>query len=609
MRTTLAQLLTFNTPHLRRHRKWLVLAVVVLLYLLGRLLYDALLPAHTWLDRAWFAMHTGHYAEAERCIRHAKARDPHSDLPDIAAYACAWHNDKNDPSPISRFGVFVKLPLIGEWLQGLDQEQVKSRRDTDPSLHSFHKRYAYWSVPCDLFWKYWTIYPNEVKTALLIMHAVEQQHYGWAWQQLAQLQQQHPQAYAAFFGSSPLNCSSPLLYRYYEQAAWHTGHLNELTNAAYRMQVAAIDFGEYANEPKLETLYTVTNRDVEHALLHNAALGILPGASVKTWSSRHGVLTSVFSDNIRFDGDAPVLAPGRRFPSVLISLPSAQAPSQQAPLWWQWTGDDWQAAPPVYQRAYADFLDTAMLHVPQTEVWYAHSLQAEYLSLRSSNNDATRGRILVIGKDVSTISGHSPYEIAWCNGDLWIHEAMGFTRLGADGIGTEYRGHEVMREGHFFSEPETLPPSPLALDNNWRLATDGAGRLWLVSWDGISLQLRAVWTGSAFRPATAEEQQQAAQGFVDAAGRLWLTADLPKGFCRDAWRTVPRLPKMTDAAHYAVDGKGRVWVICGGVVARWDGAWHSAANRLPGFVVQCKGIVAAGNGVLVVYNERVAYLE
>ncbi len=151
----------------------------------------------------------------------------------------------------------------------------------------------------------------------------------------------------------------------------------------------------------------------------------------------------------------------------------------------------------------------------------------------------------------------------------------------------------------------------MALDEAWQLAQQGAGRLWLVSWDGRRLALHATWTGATFRSPSSAEQQGAAQGFLDTSGHAWFTADLPRGFYRDAWRQVPGLPPCASPASYAVDGKGRIWVICRGIIARWDGHWASVANHLPGLAVSATSILAAGNGVLItlIPGERVCYME
>ncbi len=112
-----------------------------------------------------------------------------------------------------------------------------------------------------------------------------------------------------------------------------------------------------------------------------------------------------------------------------------------------------------------------------------------------------------------------------------------------------------------------------------------------------------------FCPPSAAEQQAAAQGFLDAGGRVWFTSELPHGFQRDAWRRVPGLPPLAGQAQYAVDGKGRVWMIAGRILARWDGHWASVAAKIPGLPVDTDALVASGNGVFITCGNRVCYLE
>ena len=224
-----------------------------------------------------------------------------------------------------------------------------------------------------------------------------------------------------------------------------------------------------------------------------------------------------------------------------------------------------------------------------------------------------RSDLIAINDKVVPLRGFVARELALINDELWVHDAYdGFTRLCKDGTRELYRDREVTRVGTFLGGREALPPAKFAVNNGWKMARDGAGHLWLITWDaaGGGVTLRARWDGAAFRPPSALEAAAARGGLLESAGRLWFAADLPNGFQRDAWRAPAGLPKLKDSAVYAVDQRGTPWVVCGAVAARWDGArWQSVANRLPGPAVPFTNIIADQHGVFITLPGMVAHLE
>jgi len=581
--------------YLRRHPVWSALFALALCYLLGHALYIAVLPEAAWLDRGWLAMHNGRYPEAEECFLTALAKDPRDPLPHAALVTMYKHESTLTPPIIAHFHLLHKLPLIGGYAQSVDEQWVMKRMRRLPGLASIHalfikERFSQPSVLETLFDNYWLTYPRQVHAMIAAMRAVDQQQYAQAWAAFTRLQQKSPNENRAFLATAPL------LNDYYVQAAWHTGHYREAEAAIHNLQAV---MGDPA---------------ADHDLLSNLRLGTTRAVSARTWLVREGRLCEGTCPLAPENTYALALVPGRQKVRLLASRltrPPGQAIAQYC---WTWTGQDWKDAPAeqdFLNAHFADPLDGNTERWPYLDrAWGTWSPEADYLALRKTNT--TGGLSLLFRHDargVERISGHSPFEILWCNGDLWLHEEMGFTRLAPDGACTEFRGNTATREGGFLADSESLPPLPLELSTDWRLAKDGHEHLWLVNWGTKGLVLRAAWTGATFRKATPAEQQAAAPGILDAGGRLWFPRELPPGFQRDAWRHVRGMPVESDEASYAVDAKQHVWLSCYGVIARWDGHWVSVADHLPGFNIAALAIVAAGDGVLVVLGDgRVCYL-
>lgn len=586
-------------PVFIRRRPWAAaLCSLVLLYLLVRGLYLLLSPADAWLDQGWLALRTGRYPEAEQYFLRAQRKAPRDMLPQLALLTLYEHEQRADPKPVGHFDQWGAVPGLGHYLQAAEsywaQARVRRCRRAAPALYRWgDEQFSERGVPERLFFDYWMICPREVRDVVAILRAVEQGQPERAWAIYARLQRRNPQA-CRFIMNVP-GCD-----RYVMQAAWHTRHVPELERLVYPYLTTSA--GE-----KYQQLCDLS---------YNMRLGVARQVTARVWSVRDGVIREDQRPAEESSDYRLLLAPARQgaqlFASPSYLLP---APQRRRQGWWQWNEAGWQEAPLDAQHLLGDFFQAPLPSGQQLwptlcAAWSADAPDATYLVLRKTD---TIGRMsLLLRQDArgsQLIGGHSSCELQWLNGDLWLHEERGFSRNTPEQTCTLYDGNTVNRMGSFFVTAKTLPPLAMTLSGAWQLAKDGKGQLWLVSWDGRQPQLRAAWTGSTFRPPSAVEAQAATQGFLDAGGRLWYTAELPRGFQRDAWRRVPGLPAQTDEAQYAVDARRRVWMISGRILARWDGQWASVADNIPGLPIETTSIVATGNGVLVTFGNRVCYME
>ncbi len=595
----ISRLLAAGRSFIRRRPWAAAVLILVLLYFLTRGCYLLLAPEDAWLDQGWLALRNGRYAEAEQCFLRAQGKGPRDVLPRLALLTMFAHEQAAEPKPVGYFGQWDGLPGLGHSLKSMEaywgQARVRHARRALPLLdHWGDAQFGERGIAEGLFYDYWMVYPREVREVVAIMHEVESGQPARAWADYDRLRRRNPRI------CHNVIAHQQRCYRYPLQAAWHTHHFAEMESIVLPLFTAP--------DPK--------EFQQEFDLLHNARLGLAPQVTARVWSVRDGALAEDLRP-AREHSDYRLLLASARQGAQLFASPSYACPTPQRrrQCWWQWSEADWHEAAPDAQHLLGDFFQAPLPRGEQVwptlcAAWGAEAPDASYLVLRKTD---TNGRMsLLLRQDAhgtQRLGGHSPFEIQWLNGDLWLHEERGFSRSAPDLSCTLFEGNTVSREGSFFASAQTLPPLPMTLSGAWQLAKDGAGHLWLVSWEGQQLRLCARWTGTTFRPPSAAEQQAAAPGFLDAGGRIWCTTELPHGFQRDAWRRVPGLPRHSGAAQYAVDGKGRVWMISGRILARWDGHWASVADAIPGLPVETDTLLAAGNGVLITFGNRVGYLQ
>ncbi len=588
-------------PH---YRWWITLYAVLIGALLARQGYLAILPARAWVDRGWQAMASRHdYTAAEDNFTRARRKDPTGDLPRIALWSLYSLETTQPHCP--RFAAWEGVPLLGEYLAARDAAYRRGRVAlakqwlAGAEAERLHRRYGHCAVDA-IFANCWRRDSHACEETFLAITDSVDGNYPQTWTRLSRLEHDVPTTYDAIMQAAPT-----LVFRH-AQAAWRTGHLNK-AQALFGIASSGV------------TLVSHQQLLLLAACCHNLMLNSLqPAVPARTWALSGGVLTEVPSLEL-VDHATFVAAPAREGAHLLLFS------ERQAFLhWWQWEGTDWRKRAASDESLLTAQLQQLTQHASGYANWPLRAFSAwsdrhAYLgmngTLRKINNRrqmVEKGINLLLRLDGAAESMDAPAsDLACIAPDLWVRQDDAFMRLQPDQPAVQYLGKSVTRLQEIFGRPEKLPPSALWLNPDWRYAHDGAGRLWLVSWEGHRLLLRAAWTGAAFRPPTPEEQAAVAEGFLDATGRLWRTMELPAGFRRDAWRTVTGLPEETEAASYAVDRRGRVWMTtANGIAACWQGTlWRSVANRLPAWGA-LRAPIAVGDGVLVVVNDLgVCYLE
>jgi hypothetical protein len=585
---------------LRSYRWWAALAGLALVILVGRWGYFLTMPMEGWLSRGWYAMHDGWYAMAEACFTRASEKQPSSHLPRVAL-AALYTMQIEQPGKRRKFGPLQRVPGAGDYLDAKEQQRIAEEYET---AHGWLNAQQAWfgahfgAVAAEmLFDAGWTSYPGETARLIDAMAAACAGRAPAAWTAFHTLETGSPRGFAHLANADPR-----FLY-YYADVAWRTGRGAEARrilalpaaklmpyqlNASWRAQVLA------------------------RSVTHNYAMPPDAGARARVWAVRADGLQDTGLTEPDRDVAWTVL-PGRAGAHLITVLHTRQTPLADALGWWQWGGGAWQSRSVSDRQAMVDAvmrgpLPAARVDEPLTG-YSAWSSARECLALRGTAYGSHIWKLVELRRGATLVPGCVPRELAIIDGLLWVHDLGGFTRLDDDGSSEQYRGATVTQVGALFGGAETRRIA-FAVNDAWRMAHDGAGTLWLVAWNGIDLSLRARWDGAAFRPPTTAEQSAARGGLLDSAGRLWRPGELPRGFQRDAWRTAPGQPRLADPAVYAVDARGRAWVVCGTLAARWDGGrWVSVANRLPGPGPSFTSGIATGKGVVITMPGAVAYLE
>ncbi len=211
-----------------RRRPWMAAVILLLLlYGLGRGLYLLLAPEEAWLNQGWLALHHGKYAEAEQCFRRAQRKREQDALPRLALLAMLEHEEDGSPKPVGVFGQWEGLPWLGHSLKSADsywaREREKQHKRTAPPLYRWcDEQFGDVGNGEGLFYDYWMVYPREVREAAAIMREVAQGLPERAWADFSRLRQHDPKVCDLLFNHAP-RC-----YRYRLQAAWNTGHLQEV---------------------------------------------------------------------------------------------------------------------------------------------------------------------------------------------------------------------------------------------------------------------------------------------------------------------------------------------------------------------------------------------
>ncbi|MHB9022898.1 MAG: hypothetical protein ACYC7E_01800 [Armatimonadota bacterium] len=619
----------------RRYRLWFPLCAIVLIVLSGRQLYFSVLPADGWLERGWYALRDGEYTEAERCFVWARRKAPNSEMAPLAL-AALYETELHGPPPATRLGPAGHLPIIGPRLRALNRELSERRAAYAVKLSRDAQEYAfrrYGDARMSRLFEEWKSYPRETEEMATAAWDAQQGNYTMALDRFTRLEDERPQAFNHIIRSFP-----PLL-TLYQHVYWRLGLVRDVARL----------------ETLKRTLPRVQWPPSAAALAHNARMSILKvDPPARVWAVAGDRLWDDAWVTPRYDEkvfwlntaslrgtdpqDVPSQAPARylllpapRGGVSLLALPTTNHRLDDYFGWWRWDGLDWRAQRGGDVAALREILEhrlggrenaRILDFTRASSAWLGN---VQYISLTGWLGSGPASLLLRRDAGLTQVPGQAPQQIIAHDGALWTHEDMGFDRMRPNGDVTEYRERTVVRLGKLFEPGRRLARLPIRLDPTWQLARDGAGRLWLVSWDGRAPAARAVWEHGTFRAATAAERAAADGGIVDAADRLWLAAELPRGFRRDAWRTPPGLPAVKTPATYAVDRRGQVWMISGGIAARWEtNRWVSIINRLPGIHPTFDGLAAAGNGVLILesgmspgaldteslrFNERVCYLE
>ena len=588
---------------LRRLRLWSALAGILALIWLAHRLYEDHLPAAAWLDRGWYAMEQRHYAKAEEYLLRAQSRAPQDDLPKLALMSLYWHEQGDGYSPPNP--LLTRIPFLGYLLAKRDEQWQQKRAYR--ALDEFMKlrfwagvRYGGFGSFGELyrmFNDHWKPYGAEIPKFTAAMSAIADGDFATGWDGLSRLEHDHPQAYAAFARYS--------IYvgRYYAVAAWRTGHSRE---ADHLLKIAILH---------TPAGYTTSELLPDQQLLLNFHLTPTYASPARTWSIQKGQLKPVGLGQQSVT--ARLLLTPARDGAQLLWVPDFQLEDHVG--WWVFSGQDWhERASAVCQGLYAnlhqiEFYERGLANVDVASVSSTWSDAAEYFTIaglfheKGTTRATYREHLLRIDHGVEQISGQSPKEALYHHGDLWVRGDFSTARI-TPAETVRYSGNTVTHMGDMFTKPRDTRAA-CWIDNSWKLAHDKAGNFWLVSWDGVNLTPRARWDGAQFRSPTAPEAAQATGAFLDTRQRLWLAGDLPTNFQRDAWRHAPGIPPLTKPACYAVDRRGRVWVVCQGVAARWDGRWIGVANRLPGLTPIFDTVIAVDNGVLISQSTSVSYLD
>lgn len=577
----------------RRYRWWALLVTVAVIFLLGRECYLILLPADAWLDRGWYAMRDKQYPAAEYAFRRARRKAPHDDVPRIALGALY----ATDAYPASPFGRLMRINLLSSLLRPIEYQYERRWLQHKWQCYTAANRWLhdhYGDLPVGHLWRDgWKSDPRGMRMALQAAREASVGRFDAAWKQFHILREAHAASLDRFpFWVQLLSA----------EVAWRTGHRAEVW-ATLREAPGHVLSNEWGQR------YDWLERNTRLPDPHTPP-------TVQTWTLRDRRLLDGLSALPRGTDETLVLpAPGGAY---LLTLPFLGGGSGDDVRWWQWDGRSWTARAVGDRAVIEQTLCPAgpssgakELFAPQA--WTAWSGTTEYLAIFGTLEGTFRRLLFRLDGTVRQMGGHSPREILLHDGDLWVHEDLGFERVTPDGQVTEFRGRAVTDLGNtaeLFGSPQARPAARTFLANDWQLADDARGHLWLVAWNRRNVVLRARWDGVAFVPSTAAEQAGATQAILDATGRVWMNADLPRGFRRDAWRTVvhPGAP-LPNEAGYAVDRSGRVWVAGGGIAARWEaGRWVGIAAALPDFP-DTVTIVAAGDGVLIPLPGRICAVK
>ncbi|MHB9133150.1 MAG: tetratricopeptide repeat protein [Armatimonadota bacterium] len=574
---------------LHRYRWWVVLLGVIAGFVLLRQVYFAVLPMDAWLERGWYALQNEQYRLAYYDFHRALAKKPDSPMPHLALAVLY----RKASSPGTRTDPLARLPWVGKKISDSEGEWLlKHAKEFRTELQREERWQQQYFGPVwrdgafdTLFYFFWRFDSRAVSLVVDGVHAQHQGDDARAWALFARVQSRYANTH------SRMTQNRPLLLRCEAYAALHAGYQQDALRIARSIPSGTAD---------------------DHGLIGNLMLSPAPGA---------GKIRLV--NTIALQPGLHLLLPARSGAHLISYLRDGEfgiiAPTTSKGVrWQQWQGNNFVDRPAADVQGLIKALQQWRLDDGTLPVLArgssASGPQREFIALHNRADSRVGIRtftsiILRLDRRVTGLSGHAPEEIVCIGDELWTHEPIGLDRIGADGATTEYRNRSVTRNGRVFEAAQELPPSPVNIDPQWRPFRDGSGQLWLALWDGHAPALRAKWENGAFRPTTATEQAKITRGFADTAGRLWFNADLPAGFTRDTWRTVPGLARLPYAARYTVDARKRVWLTAGSMVAYWEnGRWHSVIALLPGMQAKHQ-LAAAGNGVVVLSGDRVSYLE
>jgi len=210
-----------------RFRVYSGFAVLALVFLMGRALYNelllpAMLPASAWLDRGWDHMWEGEYATASRDFTHAAEKGAPVALMPIVWHVFYYRRWHDHPLAPRRIEILSHIPLVRVWMRPVElrwRDAVEYRANLWLIHDGWpHISYQILGVSCRIFDDHWRAHPVEVLTVVHAIDALRAHHDAHAYALFVDLEQRQPATYRLFWQSAPL------LLRNYAQAAIDAGH-------------------------------------------------------------------------------------------------------------------------------------------------------------------------------------------------------------------------------------------------------------------------------------------------------------------------------------------------------------------------------------------------
>jgi len=586
---------------LLRHRRywWLLLLAICVLFLLIRAVYIAGISERNWLNDGWMAMQEADFPRADNCFQHATRKAPDDVLPQIAISSLRTSMQQHQEVQLPRLlRLLGAIPSLGPLITAHSELQATRNRGAlfvrlDQQRRQFHSiffledRSAGLTYAEELFTSYWGKSPDDVESAILACSSLLSGDGVASWRRYQQLEKHAPGAFTDW--------SSPVREQHY----------------AYLI-AAASKVGQGGTARKLLSLWHPGAFDDDFA--DNIALGLSEALTCQSWG--RGSLD--FTADSLFPRDPPhwaIVVPDDENQPFLLDYGS-KTPVRH------WQHRAWQ---PVQVTKSPGSVPEVMPYTGNA----SGTTNELYLNCRAIESASytpcpkyespsgflfksrEQRRLFRLGTHPAVLHDFSPLEIVALQNDLWMKQDIGYLRRTPDGTITDFVGRQAVRRGaNIFSGGEKRPSSPFPLDPSWHLATDNQHRLWLVAADNAQPVLCARWTGDTFRAPTQEEQVWIRGGLFDVHQRLWATTELPTGFTRTGWRVAGRPTGHKATAMYAVDGSGRVWMICEGIGAVWQhGYWRSFVNVLTPLAPRFTSIAATTDGVIVTTSTNVYYLH